>query len=585
MKIGLRLKIGFLSIAFLVLVTGYFGFKTVDVIEKQSSILFTAKALFANIIGMRDAMHESLSSKQPGELKRIQTKYKEYSEIADIWSAALLYGTDSIKFKSKDTSKIWQKSAYRFLDIKVPFDPKISARVQRVSARFKNMHTNALKAMKIYAAELSAREHFNEKYIKGRQNRISISNQLDAITNPELSKDLSRMVYSGNEALFQYKDKQHLDKWLKAIQTLKQNCVASNPLPPDQLDTLLNNLDEYYTISQTIADLILEIKQKESERSVKTALVDKDIIAIDRLTEELNVAIAMSVGQEKKRATRAFMSVSGFIVVLAFLIALFTSHSILDPISKFRDTALEISQGNLNVSVKTELKDEIGQLADVFNEMVKKLNELYDNLEKQVRERTAELEKTNKDLGQEITEHMLSKEALLESEKKYKELSITDGLTNLYNSRHFFNQLELEANRASRYNRPLALLLIDVDNFKLFNDTYGHIEGDKVLLSLGKVILNCTRKTDSAYRYGGEEFTVVLLEAGVQEALVVGERIRKAFEMETFAPQAGDSVHITVSIGVANHCKDEKISDFVKRADKSMYSAKNQGKNRVIFSE
>ena len=75
-----------------------------------------------------------------------------------------------------------------------------------------------------------------------------------------------------------------------------------------------------------------------------------------------------------------------------------------------------------------------------------------------------------------------------------------------------------------------------------------------------------------------------MLEAGAQEAIVAGERIRKAFEMETFSPQGGDSVHSTVSIGVAQYCKDEKISDFVERADKNMYSAKNQGKNRVVFS-
>ncbi|MBL6972523.1 MAG: hypothetical protein ISR63_10350, partial [Desulfobacterales bacterium] len=183
MKIGLRLKIGFLAIAFLVLVSGYFGFKTVDIIEKQSSILFSAKSLFANIIGMQAALHESLESKQLDELKRIQSKYKEYSEIADIWSAALLYGTDSIKFKSKDSSKIWQKSGYRYLDINVPFDPKASAKVQRVSARFKNMHANSLQAMAIYAVELSAKIRLKEEYKKEEQNRSFIAKQLDYTTN------------------------------------------------------------------------------------------------------------------------------------------------------------------------------------------------------------------------------------------------------------------------------------------------------------------------------------------------------------------------------------------------------------------
>ncbi|NQT70342.1 MAG: hypothetical protein HQ552_12255 [Desulfobacteraceae bacterium] len=228
MKIGLRLKIGFLAIAFLVLVSGYFGFKTVDIIEKQSSILFSAKSLFANIIGMRAALHESLESKQPDELKRIQTKYKEYSEIADIWSAALLYGTDSIKFKSKDTSQIWQKSGYRFLDIKVPFDPKASARVQKVSARFKNIHANSLHAMAIYAAELSAKIRLKEEYKKEELNRSFIAKQLDYTTNQRLLVIQSRMAYLSKEALFQYKDKKHIDRWLKSIQNLKQNSAVFN---------------------------------------------------------------------------------------------------------------------------------------------------------------------------------------------------------------------------------------------------------------------------------------------------------------------------------------------------------------------
>jgi diguanylate cyclase (GGDEF)-like protein len=99
---------------------------------------------------------------------------------------------------------------------------------------------------------------------------------------------------------------------------------------------------------------------------------------------------------------------------------------------------------------------------------------------------------------------------LRESERRYQELSIVDDLTQLYNSRHFYAQLEKEIERSNRYEQPLTLLLLDLDKFKDFNDTYGHVEGDEVLLRLATVIKRCLRETDSAYRYGGEEFTIIL---------------------------------------------------------------------------
>ena len=92
---------------------------------------------------------------------------------------------------------------------------------------------------------------------------------------------------------------------------------------------------------------------------------------------------------------------------------------------------------------------------------------------------------------------------LEESENKYRELSIIDDLTQLYNSRCFYVHLKNEIDRSNRYGQPLTLLLLDLDNFKAFNDTYGHVEGDQVLLRLGQVVKRCLRKTDSVYRYGG----------------------------------------------------------------------------------
>jgi diguanylate cyclase (GGDEF)-like protein len=183
-----------------------------------------------------------------------------------------------------------------------------------------------------------------------------------------------------------------------------------------------------------------------------------------------------------------------------------------------------------------------------------------------------------------IVEHQRRGEALQQSEKRHRELSITDDLTKLYNSRHFFSQLKAEIERVTRYNRPVSLLLLDIDNFKHYNDRYGHLEGDKVLAKLGEVLLESLRKTDSVYRYGGEEFTVILPETGGKEAINVAERIRKQLETETFCPTSDKAVHVTASIGVAQYIFEEEFSAFVKRADNAMYIAKRKGKNRVFFS-
>lgn len=166
--------------------------------------------------------------------------------------------------------------------------------------------------------------------------------------------------------------------------------------------------------------------------------------------------------------------------------------------------------------------------------------------------------------------------------KELETLAITDGLTQLYNSRHFYCQLEVEAGRCVRYNQALALLLMDIDHFKNFNDAYGHLEGDKALVRLGQVIKSCLRQIDSAYRYGGEEFTVLLPETRTEEASIVAYRIRDAVKSQAFYPQPGGSaVSLTISIGVAEYLPPEDIASFVQRADKAMYASKQNGRDRV----
>jgi two-component system cell cycle response regulator len=165
--------------------------------------------------------------------------------------------------------------------------------------------------------------------------------------------------------------------------------------------------------------------------------------------------------------------------------------------------------------------------------------------------------------------------------KKLKKLSITDGLTNLYNSRHFYNQLKSEVDRSSRYTHPLSMLILDIDHFKEYNDRYGHLEGDKVLLRLGQVIKLLLRKMDSAYRYGGEEFTIILPETDNAEAITVAQRIRKAVKEIVFIPEPGLEASITISIGMTAYNPPEEVASFIQRADKALYGSKEGGRDKV----
>ena len=183
---------------------------------------------------------------------------------------------------------------------------------------------------------------------------------------------------------------------------------------------------------------------------------------------------------------------------------------------------------------------------------------------------------------EDVTEKKRMEEALRESAERYRELSIVDALTHLYNSRYFYNQLKMEIDRVNRYEeQPMTLILFDLDNFKAVNDTYGHVEGDQVLSRLGQVVKRCMRKTDSAYRYGGEEFTILLPMTTSKDAAVTAERIRTEFKKENFSPAPGKDVHMTVSIGLAQYKPQEDMKAFVHRVDQLMYRAKKNGKDRV----
>jgi diguanylate cyclase (GGDEF)-like protein len=167
--------------------------------------------------------------------------------------------------------------------------------------------------------------------------------------------------------------------------------------------------------------------------------------------------------------------------------------------------------------------------------------------------------------------------------KELEKLAITDALTGLYNSRHFFSQLKTELKRYDRYSRALSLLFLDIDFFKQYNDTWGHLEGDKVLMGIGQVIHSCMRSMDTAYRYGGEEFAILLPETRLQKACVVGARIKDNISSTLFEPEPGIKKSVTVSIGATELKEGEDFKSFISRTDKALYKSKDSGRNKLTY--
>jgi two-component system cell cycle response regulator len=171
---------------------------------------------------------------------------------------------------------------------------------------------------------------------------------------------------------------------------------------------------------------------------------------------------------------------------------------------------------------------------------------------------------------------------LLETNRRLELLSITDGLTKLYNHRHFQDEIARAYEESHRYERPLSLAIIDIDFFKKVNDTHGHAVGDEVLKGLGRIFHESIRSADLVARYGGEEFAVMMPETDLDDAVVFAEKIRDMVERTPMPTQAGD-VYATVSVGVATvpHSKLRSARELIVAADKALYRAKRNGRNQV----
>jgi diguanylate cyclase (GGDEF)-like protein len=231
------------------------------------------------------------------------------------------------------------------------------------------------------------------------------------------------------------------------------------------------------------------------------------------------------------------------LLVVVGAIAYALGGLIVRPLEQLTLGAAEVAGGNLAVDLPVRGGGEVAYLTQVFNEMVTRIRAAHDKLE---------------------------------------HLSATDALTGLANRRHLMEVLESEEKRGARHNHAFALLMIDVDHFKKFNDAHGHQAGDAALTRLGTVLRESIRDVDKAGRYGGEEFAIILPETPVAAALTVAERIRTRMAGEKLKV-GKEEVSVTLSIGVAEApSHGQTAAEIIAVADAALYDAKKKGRNRVV---
>jgi len=279
---------------------------------------------------------------------------------------------------------------------------------------------------------------------------------------------------------------------------------------------------------------------------------------------ELNWGVVAEKNREKAYGQIVRLRNVTLLLVAAVLLgiglcAYWLGVAMVRPLGFLTKGAARVSAGDLDVDVPVRTRSEIGYLTEVFNHMVAKL-----------RQGRQELAAAN--------------EALLEKNKQLEELSITDSLTGLYNRSHLMETLAGEVARSRRHNRPFTLLIMDIDHFKTYNDTYGHLAGDEALRRTGLLLKESIRSCDYAARYGGEEFILILPETGADDGVGMAERLRNQIAEKEMGSD-GEPLNVTVSVGVASFPRDgDDPHSLMKRADAALYEAKRRGRNRVVLS-
>ena len=285
------------------------------------------------------------------------------------------------------------------------------------------------------------------------------------------------------------------------------------------------------------------------------------------IVAEIDEAVAFA---SLRRMELCAAAMTILLAAAGIFISIAIGRRIARPITKLTEATRAIIGGNFQARADVSGNNEVTELARAFNLMgehllmlIGELGEHNVRLEERVRDRTAELEAAN---------------------RKLAALSTTDGLTCLANRRHLDDMLESEWRRAIRHGQPIALIMVDVDHFKSFNDLYGHQEGDECLRRIAEVLADHTQRSgELAARYGGEEFTIILPGADSEQASGFAEEVRRAVADLVLPHRSSRSGIVTISLGVASTIPDgsKAVSCLVAEADRALYQAKAAGRNRV----
>ncbi len=246
--------------------------------------------------------------------------------------------------------------------------------------------------------------------------------------------------------------------------------------------------------------------------------------------------------------------------------------SIISTINSISDSENMII-GHLNEHL-SDIENVLG--LDNLDEIMEKLTHLSARLKETIRKTRGELRKTRQDLN----ENAKLIERLKAELDKYKEMAIIDELTGVFNRRGIMELLRREVARSERFKLPLSVAMVDIDDFKKVNDTFGHITGDKVLKAVATIMKSVIRKIDMIGRYGGEEFLVIFPNTPKNNARIAAEKLRKEVESHKFKYKDRE-FKVTISIGVAEYEDGDSMESLIAKADEALYRAKSAGKNRV----
>ncbi|MBD2198963.1 MULTISPECIES: diguanylate cyclase [Calothrix] len=284
--------------------------------------------------------------------------------------------------------------------------------------------------------------------------------------------------------------------------------------------------------------------------------------------QPITVALA-PVKKQIHDAMCLFAIIAGIVTIIAFVIG----ELLTKPIIYLTNIVFQFTTGNLDIRAKVNSNDEIGQLAKSFNNMAFQLQTSFETLEQRVQERTAEL--------------LIAKEKAEDANQKLEKLVNLDGLTQVANRRCFNGRLQAEWNRLLKEQQPLSLILFDVDQFKSYNDYYGHLKGDDCLVKIAQRVQQIVyRPADLVARFGGEEFSVLLPNTDLFGAIQVAKNIQQAIQ-DLKIPHAKSEVQdiVTVSLGISSLIPALEIKPdiLIASADEALYNAKHRGRNRYCY--